>query len=239
MLGQVVLVTGSTRGIGKAVAIEFLMKGANVVVNGRANKAPEWLSEWGNHAHYIAGEVQVYDQASRLLKETLATFGRLDVLVNNAGITQDKLLMRMTPDDFNHVIQVNLTGTFNMIQASTSHFLKQKSGSIINLTSVVALTGNAGQANYAASKAGVIGLTKSVARELASRNIRCNAIAPGYIETEMTASLSDKVKDDVKNQIPLKKFGQPKDVADVAYFLAKQGYITGQVINIDGGMVMQ
>lgn len=239
MLGQVALVTGSTRGIGKAIAIEFLMKGANVVINGRAKQVPEWLTEWGNHVHYIAGEVQESEQASRLVEETLTTFGRLDVLVNNAGITQDKLLMRMTQDDFNQVIQVNLTGTFNMIQASTSHFLKQKSGSIINLTSVVGLTGNAGQANYAASKAGVIGLTKSVARELASRNIRCNAIAPGYIETEMTASLSDKVKNEVKNQIPLKKFGQPRDVAEVAYFLAKQNYVTGQVINIDGGMVMQ
>lgn len=174
----------------------------------------------------------------KLITEAKETFGSVDVLINNAGITRDMLLMRMKEEEFDSVINVNLKGTFNTTQQVSSIMLKQKSGTIINMSSVVGLTGNAGQANYAASKAGVIGLTKSVARELASRGITCNAIAPGFIETDMTDVLSDKVKEATVAQIPLKKLGQVEDIARAAVFLATNKYITGQVINVDGGMVM-
>jgi 3-oxoacyl-[acyl-carrier protein] reductase len=178
------------------------------------------------------------DDAKKLITEAKETFGSVDVLINNAGITRDMLLMRMKEEEFDSVINVNLKGTFNTTQQVSSIMLKQKSGTIINMSSVVGLTGNAGQANYAASKAGVIGLTKSVARELASRGITCNAIAPGFIETDMTDVLSDKVKEATVAQIPLKKLGQVEDIARAAVFLATNKYITGQVINVDGGMVM-
>lgn len=174
----------------------------------------------------------------KLITEAKETFGSVDVLINNAGITRDMLLMRMKEEEFDSVINVNLKGTFNTTQQVSSIMLKQKTGTIINMSSVVGLTGNAGQTNYAASKAGVIGLTKSVARELASRGITCNAIAPGFIETDMTDVLSDKVKEATVAQIPLKKLGQVEDIARAAVFLATNKYITGQVINVDGGMVM-
>ncbi|MBE9388663.1 3-oxoacyl-[acyl-carrier-protein] reductase [Vagococcus salmoninarum] len=238
---KTVVVTGSSRGIGRGIALRFAQAGANIVLNGR--KAPDEaliteIEAYGVKAHFVAADVQHFEDAQRLINEAKEVFGSVDVLVNNAGITNDKLLMRMTTEDFANVVNVNLTGTFNTIQAVSSILLKQKSGTIINLSSVVGLTGNAGQANYAASKAGVIGLTKSVARELSSRGITCNAIAPGYIDTEMTDVLSDKVKEGAKGQIPLKRFGSVADVAETALFLAENRYITGQVINVDGGMVM-
>lgn len=241
LTNKTVVVTGSSRGIGRAIAVRFAQAGANIVLNGRKEADPELMkeiSELGVKVHFVAADVQHFADAKKLIDEAKETFGSVDVLVNNAGITNDKLLMRMSDEDFNQVLAVNLTGTFNTIQHASSLLLKQRSGTIINLSSVVGLTGNAGQANYAASKAGVIGLTKSVARELASRGITCNAIAPGYIDTEMTDVLSEKVKDGAKAQIPLKRFGSVEDVANTAVFLATNSYITGQVINVDGGMVM-
>lgn len=241
MENKTVIVTGSTRGIGLGIALAFAEQGANIVLNGRKELNEVLLAPFkalGVKTHYIKGDVQNSSDAKRLIEETKEIFGSIDVLVNNAGITKDKLLMRMTEEDFDSVLAVNLKGTFNTIKEVSSIMLKQKSGTIINLSSVVGLTGNAGQANYAASKAGVIGLTKSVARELSSRGITCNAIAPGFIESEMTDVLSDKVKEASKMQIPLKKFGKVEDIANAAIFLATNKYITGQVLNVDGGMVM-
>lgn len=188
--------------------------------------------------HCFIGDVSDFDSAKQLIDETKEVFGSVDILVNNAGITNDKLLMRMSEDDFDSILNVNLKGTFNTIRHASSVMLKQRSGTIINLSSVIGQIGNAGQANYAASKAGVIGLTKSAARELAARGITVNAIAPGFIETDMTDELSDKVKELSKQQIPLNRFGTVEDVAKAAVFLSENKYITGQVINIDGGMVM-
>lgn len=188
--------------------------------------------------HCFIGDVSDFDSAKQLIDETKEVFGSVDILVNNAGITNDKLLMRMSEDDFDSILNVNLNGTFNTIRHASSVMLKQRSGTIINLSSVIGQIGNAGQANYAASKAGVIGLTKSAARELAARGITVNAIAPGFIETDMTDELSDKVKELSKQQIPLNRFGTVEDVAKAAVFLSENKYITGQVINIDGGMVM-
>lgn len=238
---KTVIVTGSSRGIGKEIALAFAKEGANIVLNGRKEPSKELIQEIESHGvktHFVAADVQYFDQAKKLISEAKETFGSVDVLVNNAGITNDKLIMRMTESDFEQVINVNLKGTFNTIQQASSVMLKQKSGTIINMSSVSGLIGNAGQANYAASKAGVIGLTKSTARELAARGITCNAIAPGFIDTDMTEVLSEKVKDAAKQQIPLKKFGTVADVAQTAVFLAKNRYITGQVLNVDGGMVM-
>lgn len=238
---KTVIITGSSRGIGRELAISFAKEGANIVLNARSEINPELIETieaYGVQTLIILGEVQKYEVAQRLIEQAHETFGSIDVLINNAGITKDTLLMRMTEENFDEVIDVNLKGTFNTIKHASKIMLKQKSGSIINLSSVVGLVGNAGQANYAASKAGVLGLTKSVARELASRGITCNAIAPGYIETDMTNQLSDKVKETVKTQIPLKRLGQVEDVARAALFLAQNTYITGQVLNVDGGMVM-
>lgn len=238
---KTVIVTGSSRGIGREIALAFAKEGANIVLNGRKEPSEELIKEiesFGVKTHFVAADVQYFDQAKKLITEAKETFGSVDVLVNNAGITNDKLIMRMTESDFEQVINVNLKGTFNTIQQVSSVMLKQKSGTIINMSSVSGLIGNAGQANYAASKAGVIGLTKSTARELAARGITCNAIAPGFIDTDMTDVLSEKVKDAAKQQIPLKKFGTVADVAQTAVFLAKNRYITGQVLNVDGGMVM-
>ncbi|MFW3654353.1 3-oxoacyl-[acyl-carrier-protein] reductase [Vagococcus fluvialis] len=237
---KTVVITGSSRGIGRGLAIQFAKEGANIVLNARKEIAPELIEEiesYGVKTHVVLGDIQYMDDAKKLITEAKETFGSIDVLINNAGITRDMLLMRMK-EEFDSVINVNLKGTFNTTQQVSSIMLKQKSGTIINMSSVVGLTGNAGQANYAASKAGVIGLTKSVARELASRGITCNAIAPGFIETDMTDVLSDKVKEATVAQIPLKKLGQVEDIARTAVFLATNNYITGQVINVDGGMVM-
>lgn len=240
--GKTVFITGSTRGIGKAVAKAFAKEGANIVLNGRGIIQPEQLKEieeFGVKCIGVSGDIADYEAAGQMLKEVLDSFGTIDILVNNAGITNDKLLLRMTEEDFSKCIQINLTGTFNMTQQAVKYMMKQRSGRIINMTSVVGLMGNVGQANYAASKAGVVGFTKSVAREVASRGITCNAIAPGFIETEMTAVLSEKIKEQMNKQIPLQSFGQVEDVANTAIFLAKSPYITGQVMNVDGGLVMQ
>ncbi|MGX7151043.1 3-oxoacyl-[acyl-carrier-protein] reductase [Enterococcus ureasiticus] len=239
--GKNVFVTGSTRGIGKAVALAFAKEGANVVLNGRGEISTELIAEvesFGVKCIGISGDIGSFESAGEMIQAAIDGLGSIDILINNAGITNDKLLLRMSEEDFTSCIQINLTGTFNMTQHAIKKMMKQRSGSIINMSSVVGLMGNIGQANYAASKAGVIGLTKSVAREVAARGITCNAIAPGFIETEMTEVLSDKVKEQMSQQIPLQSFGQVEDVANTAIFLAKSPYITGQVLNVDGGLVM-
>lgn len=239
--GKTVLVTGAAKGIGKAIAIEFAKEGSNIVLNYRSTVDDETIKEieaFGVECFAVKADVSDFAQAESLIKEAKSHFGSLDVLVNNAGITRDGLLMRMSEEDFDSVLRINLKGAFNTIRHSSNIMLKQKSGTIINLSSVVGLMGNAGQANYAASKAGLIGLTKSTARELAPRGITCNAIAPGFIATDMTESLSEQVKEQMLSNIPLKAYGTGEDVARAAVFLAKNRYITGQVLNVDGGMVM-
>ncbi|GKU25705.1 3-oxoacyl-[acyl-carrier-protein] reductase [Clostridium folliculivorans] len=241
--GKTAVITGGSRGIGKAIAIKLAEMGANIVVNYRSSSIDEVLTEikaFGVNAIGVQCDISNSEDADKLIKTAFAEFGSVDILVNNAGITKDGLIMRMKDQDFDSVINTNLKGTFNTIRSASSIMMKQRSGKIVNLTSVVGITGNAGQANYAASKAGVIGLTKSVARELASRGITCNAVAPGFIETDMTGALSDKVKEATLNTIPLKKLGTTEDVANLVGFLASDlsNYITGQVINVDGGMVM-
>ncbi|MEI5989562.1 3-oxoacyl-[acyl-carrier-protein] reductase [Enterococcus termitis] len=239
--GKNIFVTGSTRGIGKAVAFAFAKEGANVALNGRGEISADLIAEaeaFGVRCIGVSGDIADFESAGKMIQAVVDGLGSIDVLVNNAGITNDKLLLRMSEEDFTRCIQINLTGTFNMTQHTVKKMMKQRSGSIINMSSVVGLMGNIGQANYAASKAGVIGLTKSVAREVAARGITCNAIAPGFIETEMTEVLSDKVKEQMSQQIPLQSFGQVEDVANTAIFLAKSPYITGQVLNVDGGLVM-
>ncbi|MDR0690646.1 MAG: 3-oxoacyl-[acyl-carrier-protein] reductase [Streptococcaceae bacterium] len=239
--GKNVFITGSTRGIGKAIAERFAKNGANVVINGRKEIAVDFLAEltqMGIKATSVVGDIADFAQAEAMILEAEERLGSLDVLVNNAGITNDKLLLRMSEEDFEKVLKVNLTGTFNMTQAVLKKMLKRRTGTIINMSSVVGLMGNIGQANYAASKAGVIGFTKAVAREVASRKITVNAIAPGFIQTEMTDSLSEKAKEMMRQQIPLKRLGLPSDVAKVVIFLAEADYLTGQVISVDGGLVM-
>ncbi len=241
---KVAIVTGSTRGIGQAIAEELARQGAKVVISGRngerARQVAAAIQEAGGEAIAVQADVSHMEDAQRLVKETLDRWGRIDILVNNAGITRDNLLLRMSEEEWDTVLQVNLKGAFNCTKSVTRQMMKQRQGRIINITSVVGQMGNAGQANYAASKAGLIGFTKSVARELASRNITCNAVAPGYIQTDMTAALDDAVKDSLKQQIPLGRLGTPEDVARVVAFLCSDdaAYITGQVINVDGGMVM-
>ena len=237
-----VFITGSTRGIGLAIAHHFAAQGANLVLNGRSEISSELIGEFDQYDVQVvgvSGDVSDADDTKRMIQEATDALGSVDVLINNAGITADKLVLKMTADDFERVLKINLTGAFNMTQAVLKPMTKARQGAIINMTSVVGLIGNAGQANYAASKAGLIGLTKSVAREVASRNIRVNAIAPGFIESDMTAVLSDKVKDAMKAQIPMKRFGSVEEIATAALFVATQEYITGQTIAIDGGMVMQ
>ena len=237
-----VFITGSSRGIGLAIAHKFASLGANVVLNSRGEISEELLAEfkpYGVKVLAISGDVSDFADAKRMVDQAIEELGSVDVLVNNAGITQDTLLLKMTEVDFEKVLKVNLTGAFNMTQAVLKQMLKAREGAIINMSSVVGLMGNIGQANYAASKAGLIGFTKSVAREVANRNVRVNAIAPGMIESDMTAALTDKVKDAMLAQIPMKQFGQAEQVADVTAFLASQDYLTGQVIAIDGGLTMQ
>ena len=241
---KVAIVTGSARGIGRAIAIELARNGANIVIcdlaMDAAQKVVGEIKEMGREATGFVTDVVNAEDAQKLIDQTVAAFGRIDILVNNAGITRDNLLMRMKEDEWDAVIAVNLKGTYNCIRAATKTFMKQRYGTIVNLASVVGQMGNAGQANYSASKAGVIGLTKSVAKELASRNIRVNAIAPGFIETDMTANLSEKAKEELTRAIPLSRLGQPVDVAKVVVFLSSDdaSYTTGQVVNVDGGMVM-
>ena len=237
-----VFITGSSRGIGLAIAHKFASLGANVVLNSRGEPSEELLDEfkpYGVKGLAISGDVSDFTDAKRMVDQAIEGLGSVDVLVNNAGITQDTLMLKMTEEDFEKVLKVNLTGAFNMTQAVLKQMIKAREGAIINMSSVVGLMGNIGQANYAASKAGLIGFTKSVAREVANRNVRVNAIAPGMIESDMTAVLSDKVKDAMLAQIPMKQFGQAEQVAEVTAFLASQDYLTGQVIAIDGGLTMQ
>lgn len=238
---KTVIVTGAAKGIGKAIVLRFAKEGCNIVLNYRSKVSDELIKAIeaeGVQCLPYQADVSDFSQAEKLIKDAKEKFGSVDVVVNNAGITKDMLLMRMSEEDFDLVINTNLKGTFNMIRHVSGIMLKQKSGSIINMASVVGLMGNVGQANYAASKAGVIGLTKTTARELASRGITCNAIAPGFIETDMTDVLKDNIKEKMLETIPLKRFGTTDDVAEAAVFLAKNRYITGQVLNIDGGMVM-
>lgn len=237
------IITGSSRGIGRGCAILFAKNGYNVVVNYSSNEPTELLEELtGMNASFISlkGDISNEEDAVMLVEETVKAFGKVDVLINNAGITKDNLMLRMKTEDFKKVIDINLVGTFNMTKAASAVMMKKRVGRIINISSVVGLRGNAGQVNYASSKAGVIGLTKSVAKELAKRNITCNAIAPGFIETDMTGALSDKIKENILSDIPLGTLGQVEDIANLAYFLAsdESKYITGQVIAVDGGMSM-
>lgn len=241
--GKIAVVTGASRGIGKAIAMKFAQLGATVVINynGSAQKAEEVKQSIiadGGRAVIKQCNVADYDACEAFIKEVIDQFGRIDILVNNAGITKDGLIMRMSEEDFTNVVDVNLKGTFHCIRFASRQMMKQRSGRIINMSSVVGISGNAGQINYAASKAGVIGMTKSAAKELASRGITVNAIAPGYIETDMTNVLSDKVKEETMKQIPLGRLGQTEDIAAAAAFLASDeaGYITGQVLAVDGGM---
>jgi len=236
-----VFVTGSSRGIGLAIAHKFAQLGANVVLNGRGAISEELLAEFSNYGVKvvpISGDVSDFADAKRMVDQAIAELGSVDVLVNNAGITQDTLMLKMTEEDFEKVIKINLTGAFNMTQAVLKQMIKAREGAIINMSSVVGLMGNIGQANYAASKAGLIGFTKSVAREVANRNVRVNALAPGMIESDMTAVLSDKVKEATLAQIPMKHFGQAEHIADATVFLAGQDYLTGQVLAVDGGLSM-
>lgn len=239
--GKVTFITGSTRGIGLAIAKAFAQAGANIVLNGRSAISAELIAEieaFGVKCIGVSGDISDFEEAGRMILETQEKLGPITILINNAGITNDKLMLRMKPEEFDQVLKINLVGTFNMTQQVLKKMLKQREGAIINLSSVSGLIGNVGQANYAASKAGVVGFTKSVAREVAPRGITCNAIAPGFIQTDMTDVLSDKVKEQVTQNIPLQRFGQVEDVAQTAIFLAKNPYITGQVINVDGGLVM-
>ena len=242
---KTVFVTGGSRGIGKEVALEFAENGYNVVINYVSSKTnvEELKSEFeskGVKTLIMQADVTDKEAIDEVVKKAIEEFGSIDVLVNNAGITRDNLLMRMSEEEFDKVIEINLKGTYIVTKAVTKYMMKKRKGSIINLSSVVGVAGNAGQCNYSASKAGIIGFTKSVAKELASRNIRSNAVAPGFIETDMTAVLSDEVKESIHNQIPLKRMGTAKEVANLIYFLGSEesSYITGQVINVDGGMVM-
>ena len=243
--GKVAVVTGASRGIGRAVALKLASQGAAVVINynGSADRAEEVKNEIeknGGKAVTMQCNVSDFQACENFIKKVITEFGRLDILVNNAGITRDGLLMKMSEEDFDVVLDTNLKGTFHCICFASRQMMKQRSGRIINLSSVSGVMGNAGQANYSASKAGVIGLTKSAARELASRGITVNAVAPGFIDTEMTQVLNEKVKEGAVAQIPLGRFGQPEDIAEAAAFLASEGagYITGQVLCVDGGMAM-
>lgn len=239
--GKTVIVTGSSRGIGFAIAKAFAAKGANIVINDIKipDETIEEIKDFGVDCIGIVADISDFEQAEGLVKGAKEKFGTVDVLVNNAGITRDGLLLRMKEKDFDDVIRINLKGTFNMTKHASKVMLKQRRGAIVNLSSVVGLMGNVGQLNYSASKAGVLGVTKSAARELGQRGITCNAIAPGFIKTPMTDVLNEDVKNAMLAQIPLGRQGLPEDVAKVAVFFAENDYITGQVVNCDGGMVMQ
>lgn len=243
--GKTAIITGSSRGIGKAIAFKLGKMGANIVINGSSpsdalKKTEEELKEAGINVITVVADVRKNEDVEAMINTAVETFGSLDILVNNAGVTKDKLMMRMTESDWDDVLDINLKGAFLCTKAASKIMMKQRSGKIINITSVVGITGNPSQTNYAASKAGLIGLTKSTAKELASRGINCNAVAPGLIETDMTDVLPDSVKENYLNSIPQKRYGTPEDVANVVGFLASEeaNYITGQVIHIDGGLVM-
>ncbi len=242
--GKIALITGASKGIGRAIAKEFASQGANVAFTylssvEKGEALVREIEELGTKAVGYRSDASNYKAAENLINQVVSDFGGLDILVNNAGITRDNLLMRMSEEHWDEVIDTNLKSVFNTVKAVTRTFMKQRRGSIINITSVVGIKGNAGQANYAASKAGIIGFTKSVALELGSRNIRCNAIAPGFIETEMTDQLDEKTVQGWRDAIPLKRGGRPEDVAHCAVFLAsdRSDYISGQVLQIDGGLL--
>lgn len=243
--GKIAVVTGASRGIGRQIALTMASEGATVIVNyngseAKAEEVVKDITEAGGQAEAVQCNVADYEKTGEMMKYIIGKYKRIDILVNNAGITKDNLLMKMSEAEFDSVIDINLKGAFNCTKHSSRQMLKQKGGRIINISSVSGVMGNAGQANYCASKAGVIGLTKSVARELGSRGITANAIAPGFIDTEMTEVLSDEVKKAMREQIPLKRFGKTEDIAAAAVFLASDSaaYITGQVICVDGGMTM-
>ena len=242
---QVAVITGASRGIGRQIARSMAEEGAIVIINyngskARADETAEEIRSFGGQAETYQCDVSDFNQAAGLMEYVVKTYGRVDILVNNAGITRDNLLMKMSEEEFDAVLNTNLKGAFNCIRHVSRQMIKQRSGKIINISSVSGVLGNAGQANYSASKAGIIGLTKSAAREMASRNITVNAIAPGFIDTEMTQVLSESVRMAAEAQIPMKRFGKTEDIANMAVFLAseKAGYITGQVICVDGGMCM-
>ncbi len=241
LTGKVAIITGGTRGIGKGIVERFMKEGAQVVFSYRSSeeKANQIIKDLGGKDIIgIKSDASKMEDAQKLIKEATDTFGRIDILINNAGITKDNLMLRMTEEQWDDVINVNLKSVFNLTKSALRTMLKQRSGSIINMSSVVGVFGNAGQANYAASKAGVIGFTKSIAKEVGSRGIRCNAITPGFIETEMTAELSDDVKNNYSSNIPLGSFGSVDDVAEACLFLGGDGstYVTGQVLSICGGL---
>lgn len=244
-MGKVVLITGATRGIGKQIALTLADEGYDIALNYRKEdenliNTKKEIEEKNVKCLAVKGEISNFEDTEKFVKEVIEEYGKIDVLVNNAGITKDMLLVRMKKEDFESVIDVNLVGTFNVTKNVISYMMKARSGRIINISSVVGVTGNSGQTNYSASKAGIIGFTKSLAKEVASRNILVNAIAPGFIETNMTDVLKDEVKEEIAKNIPLKRMGNTQDVANVVKFLASEDstYITGQVINVDGGMVM-
>ncbi len=244
-MNKLAIITGGTRGIGKQIALTFAKEGYNIAINYRTENedlknTKKEIEENNVKCFTFQGDVTNFKDCEQFVKQIVEEFGNIDVLVNNAGITRDTLLMRMKEEDFKQVIDTNLIGTFNVTKNVISYMMKARSGRIINISSVVGISGNAGQTNYSASKAGIIGFTKSLAKEVASRNITVNAVAPGFIETQMTDVLKDDIKEEIAKKIPLKRMGTPQDVANVVKFLASSdsSYITGQVINIDGGMLM-
>ncbi len=244
-MNKVAFITGSTRGIGKQIAITLAESGYDIAINYRKENdelknTKKEIEEKGVKCLAVQGDVSSFEDCERFVKEIIEEYGKIDVLVNNAGITRDTLLMRMKKEDFEDVIDVNLVGTFNVTKNVVNYMLKARSGRIINISSVVGIAGNAGQTNYSASKAGIIGFTKSLAKEVASRGILVNAVAPGFITTDMTAVLKEEIKEEIAKSIPLKRMGDSQDVANVVKFLAgnDSSYITGQVLNVDGGMLM-
>jgi 3-oxoacyl-[acyl-carrier protein] reductase len=244
LIGKVALITGAAQGIGKAVALLLAQNGADLVVSDinleKAEETAKEIESMGRKAMAIKVDVANYTDVDRMIQAVMERFGHIDILVNNAGIARDKLILRMTEEDWDAVLNINLKGTFNCTKAVIKHMVKQRSGKIVNIASVVGEMGNAGQANYAASKAGVIGFTKTIAREFAQRGINVNTIAPGYIQTPMTDGLSEKVKEELKRLIPMERLGQPEDVAHAVLFLVSEtsSYITGQVLNVNGGIYM-
>lgn len=244
-MNKVALITGGTRGIGKEIAYTLAEENYDIIINYRTEneelmKLKKEIEQKRVRCLLLKGDVSNFEDCKKLVEEAINRINHIDVLVNNAGITKDMLLMRMKPEDFNEVLNVNLIGTFNMTKNVINYMMKKRKGRIINVSSVVGISGNAGQTNYAASKAGIIGFTKSLAKEVASRNILVNAIAPGFIQTDMTNILKENVKDEIEKTIPLKRMGTAKDVANVVKFLVSEdsSYITGQVIQVDGGMLM-
>ncbi len=245
--GKVSIVTGAATGIGYGVALKLASQGSNIVINYFSKEQEKYcitlieeIRELGQEAIMIQGDVSKFEDCERIVEVCIAKFGKVDVLVNNAGITNDKLVRKMTTEDFTRVIDINLTGTFNMTKAVYPLMIKARNGSIINMSSVIGQVGNAGQVNYAASKAGVLGVTKSVAKEVAARGVRCNAVCPGFIETKMTDVLTQEQKTAILSVVPMKKYGQVEDVANTVFYLASDlsTYVTGQEFNVDGGMVM-